>query len=86
MKKILFILVLVTATIHAETTAFSPALMCNGIAKGFANAYKMTEKDESPDTYCSNIIQENARNSLLCPIDKLIDGCIKQIEIDSKKE
>lgn len=85
MKKIFFVLVVVITTIHAETPAFSPALMCNGIAKGFANAYKMTEKNEMPDVYCSNIAQENAQNNLICSIDKLIDGCIKQIEIDSKK-
>jgi hypothetical protein len=69
----------------ADEPNFTPTLMCDGIGKGFGNAYKtMTDKGESPETFCSNIVQNYARNSLMCPIESLVDGCIKQIERDAE--
>jgi hypothetical protein len=71
----------------ANEPNFSPVLMCDGIGKGFANAYKtMADKDEGPETFCSNIVQNYARNSLMCPVEGLIEGCIKQIQHDAEEK
>lgn len=70
-----------SVVLFAGEPSFTPSSMCNSLSKSFGNAYSMTKKNQSPESFCEHIVQSNMKDAdFVCPSDELISGCITQIE------